>query len=166
MIRTAALFLSLVLIAGCYERNCHATLIHTNVNEANELWGRVDDGDPIILLRQAQAYRPLLSPDGNWLAVEVRQMSDLHVVRLFRHDGERLVATDIDVTAHAWQLAAAGSNITPGELTHPRTHIFAWDSEAQTLSLALSATTPGIEQPFEMIITIQLDQEPWRVDNR
>ena len=160
MIRTAALALVLCCVAGCCERHSDTTLVHTRVNAADELWGRVNDGEPRRLLHGAQAYRPLLSPDGDWLAVEVRQMSNLTVVRLFRRDGETLVATDTDITARAWQWAVADTSITLGEMSGARTLVSGWDRDAQTLSLALSATISGSDQPFETVITIPLAEEP------
>lgn len=160
MIRTAALALVLCCVAGCCEPHSDAMLVHTRVNGADELWGRVNDGESRRLLHGAQAYRPLLSPDGDWLAVEVRQMSDLTVVRLFRRDGETLVATDTDITARAWQWAVADTNITLGELSGPRTLVSGWDRDAQTLSLALSATISGSDQPFETVVSFPLEREP------
>ena len=160
MIRTAALALVLCCVAGCCEPPGDATLVHTRVNAADELWGSVNDGEPRRLLHGAQAYRPLLSPDGDWLAVEVRQMSDLTVVRLFRRDGDTLMAADTDITARAWQWALADTNITLGELSGARTLVSGWDRDAQTLLLALSATISSSDQPFETVITFPLAEEP------
>ncbi len=103
---------------------------------------------------------PRISPDGHWLAVEVMQMSDLHVVRLFRREGDTLVPAQTNVTAVAWRSAATHYDIELDELAHARAQVAGWDSDAHTLSLALGATRPGVEQPFETIITVQLDQEP------
>ena len=119
-------------------------------------WGY--DHEPRRLLYGAQAYRPLLSPDGNWLAVEVSQMSDLSVVRLFQRQGEILAATDTDITTRAWHKAMAGTNIQMGELSHARAQFAVWGGDAQTLSLALSATLPD-DKSFETIITLALDLE-------
>jgi hypothetical protein len=160
VIRIAAVALCMTLLVSCDDPSGQATLVHTHVTQANELWAQVSDGESVRLLEAAQAYRPLLSPDGHWLAVEVMQMSDLHVVRLFRREGDTLVAANSDVTATAWQMVAAHSNLQLDGLVQPRTHVAGWDSDAHTLHLALSATIPESEQPFETIITVPLDQEP------
>ena len=159
VMRTAAFALILCCIGGCCEQQRDTTLIHTSVNAAGEFWATVNDGESRRLLQEAQAYRPVLSPDGDWLAVEVRLMSDLSVVRLFQRVGETLVATDPDITTRAWHWALAGTDVQLGELSHARTLVAGWDSDAQTLLLVLSATLPD-DEPFETVITLPLDQEP------
>ncbi len=160
VIRIAAIALCMTLLVSCADPSGRATLVHTHVTQANELWAQVNGGKSVRLLEAAQAYRPLLSPDGHWLAVEVMQMSDLHVVRLFRREGDTLVPAQTNVTAVAWRSAATHYDIELDELAHARAQVAGWDSDAHTLSLALGATRPGVEQPFEAIITVQLDQEP------
>lgn len=158
MIRTIAFACVLCCIAGCYERRGDSTLFHTYVNADSELWGRVNDGEPRRLLREAQAYRPVVSPDGDWLAVEVAQMSNLTVVRLFKRDGDTLVAVDSDVNNRAWRWALSGSGVQLNELSHTRTQVAGWGNEGQKLLLVLSATLPG-GRPFETDITLPLDEE-------
>ncbi len=158
MIRLASLALCLPLLAACVERTCDATLVHTQVTGTNELWGRVNDAEPTRLLAEAQAYRPLLSPDGKWLAVEVQQMSDLQLVRLFRREKTKLVASDANVTAVAWQRAAAEGRFELDELIHPRAWVVGWDHNGKSLSLGLSGSLPGQDTTLETVVAVPLTQ--------
>jgi hypothetical protein len=156
VIRIAFVVICLPLIAACVERACEVTLIHTQVTAANELWGQVNDAEPSRLLAEAQAYRPLLSPDAKWLAVEVQQMSDLQLVRLFHRDGTKLVASDANVTAVAWQAAAAAGGFKPDELIQPRAWVAGWGDDGKSLSIGLSGSLPGYDRALETIVAVPL----------
>ena len=156
MIRLAFAVVCLPLITACAERACEATLIHTQVTAANELWGQVNDAEPSRLLAEAQAYRPLLSPDAEWLAVEVRQMSDLQLVRLFHRDGTKFVASDVNITAAAWQAAAAEGGFEPDELIQSRAWVAGWGDDGKSLAIGLRGSLPGYDRAVETVVAIPL----------
>ncbi len=159
MIRIIGLCLALVLITGCSEepRPINVLHIYTSVNDAGELWVSVDNDKPLRLLHEAQGYRPLVSPDGEWLAVEVRLMSDLEVVRVFRRDGGRFIAVEKDVTAIAWQKAAAAYNVELEALSQTRARVSGWSNEGTILQLEMSAFVPGEQSPLETVTAVSLD---------
>jgi hypothetical protein len=131
--------------------------IHTSVNDTGELWVSVNNDKPLRLLHEAQGYRPLVSPDGEWLAVEVRLMSDLEVVRLFRRDGVRFIAAENDVTAVAWQNVAAAHNFELDALSHTRARVAGWSNDGTILQLEMSASVPGEHSPLETVTAVPLD---------
>lgn len=159
MIRIIALCFVSALVVSCVEKKQPVNFIHihTSVNEAGELWVNVNNSEQLRLLHDAQGYRPLVSPDGKWLAVEVRLMSDLEVVRLFRRDGNRFVAADQDVTTVAWRQVAAAKNIELEALTHTKTRVSGWSNEGASLSLVLSAFRPGEQGWIETVVSIPLE---------
>lgn len=161
MIRIIALCLALLIVAGCSGEIQPANLlhIHSSANEAGELWVSINDGEPLRLLHDAQGYRPLVSPDGEWLAVEVRLMSDLEVVRLFRRDGNHFVAADKDVTAIAWRQVAAANDFELEALGHTKARVSGWGNKGTTLWLELSALRPGEQGQTETIVAIPLDHK-------
>lgn len=161
MIRIIALCLALVIIAGCRGEIQPENLLHiySSANEAGELWVSVNDGKPLRLLHDAQGYRPIVSPDGEWLAVEVRLMSDLEVVRLFRRDENRFVAADKDVTAVAWQQVAEADNFELEALGHTKARVSGWGNKGTTLWLELSALRPGEKARTESVVAIPLDHK-------
>ena len=159
VIRNITLCLALALVASCgvepqLENKLH---IHTNANEAGELWVSVNYGEPLWLLHDAQGYRPLVSPNGEWLAVEVRLLSDLEIVRLFRRDGNRFIASDKDVTAIAWRQMATANDIELEVLSHTKARVSGWSNEGMTLRLELSALGPDEPGQIETDIAIPLD---------
>jgi len=162
VIQIIALCLALLLVTGCDGEPQPTNLlhIHTSANEAGELWVSVNGGSPLRLLEDAQGYRSLVSSDGDWLAVEVRLMSDLEVVRLFRRDGNRFVATEKDVTTVAWRQAAAAENIEMEALIHTKTRFSGWNDEGTTLWLELSAVGPGEQDRLETVVAVPLDSKP------
>jgi len=162
MIRIIALFLALVLVTSCGEGTQPANVlhIHTNANDAGELWASVNDSEPIRLLHDAQGYRPLASPDGEWLAVEVRLMSQLEVVRLFRRDGARFIPADKDVTAVAWREVAAAYNVELEALGHTKARVSGWNNEGTILRLELSASVPGEQDQLETVVAVPLGHKP------
>lgn len=162
MIRIIALCIALLLVAGCSEETQPANLlhIHTSTNEAGELWVSVNDGEPLRLLQDAQGYRSLVSSGGEWLAVEVRLMSNLEVVRLFRRDGDRFLAIDKDVIADAWQQAAATYNVELEALDNTKARVLGWSNEGTSLQLELSALLPDEKGWFENVVMVPLDNNP------
>lgn len=162
MIRIITLYLALVLLPGCGEETQPANLlhIHTSANDAGELWASVNDSESIRLLHDAQGYRPLASPDGEWLAVEVRLMSDLEVVRLFRRDGARFISADKDVTAVAWLEVAATYDVELEALGRTKARVSGWSNEGKILQLELSATVPGEQDRLETVVAIPLGHKP------
>lgn len=159
MIRIIALCFVLVLLVSCIEKKqpLNQLHIHTSVNEAGELWVNVNNSEPIRLLHHAQGYRPLVSPDGKWLAVEVRLMSDLEIVHLFRRDGNRFVAADQDVTTVAWRLVMAANNIELEALTHTKARVSGWSNDGASLSLVLSAFEPNEQDWIKTVVSIPLE---------
>jgi len=161
VIRIIALCLSLVIVAGCCGEIQPANVlhIHSSANEAGELWVSINNGEPLRLLHDARGYRPMVSPDGEWLAVEVRLMSDLEVVRLFHRDGNRFVAADKDVTTVAWRQAAAADNFELEALEHTRARVSGWANNGTALLLELSSLRPGEQDQTETIVAIPLDHK-------
>lgn len=157
MIRILALCIA--LIAGCGGQTQPSTRlhIHTTVNDAGELWVRVNNGEPLRLLHDARGYRPLVSPNGEWMAVEVRLMSDLDVVRLFRRDGNRFVAADKDITAAAWRQVAANEKIELEAMDRTKARVLGWSNEGTTLRLELSALVPGEKNLLGAVVGVPLD---------
>lgn len=162
MIRIIALYFTLLLVAGCSEHSQPENLlhIHTSANAAGELWVSVNASEPVRLLDDAQGYRPLASPDGKWLAVEVRLMSNLEVVRLFRRDGARFLSADKDVTAVAWRQVAAAHNVELEALEQTRARLSGWGHEGTSLRLALSATVSGEQGRLETVVAVPLGHKP------
>lgn len=159
MMRIITLCFVLLLLVSCVEENQPLNLIHihTSVNESGELWVNVNNGEPIRLLHNAQGYRALVSPDAKWLAVEVRLMSDLEVVRLFRREGYRYVAAERDVTTVAWRQVAAANTIDLQDLTHTKARVSGWSNEGASLSLVLSAFGSSEQGWIETVVSIPLE---------
>jgi hypothetical protein len=70
------------------------------------------------------------------------------------------VPAENDVTAAAWRSAATHNDIELDQLAHARTQVAGWDGDVHSLSLDLSATLPGSDQPFETTVSVPLDRVP------
>ena len=164
MNRMISLSIMLLFFAGCDGENQPQSdillHIHTNTTETGELWISINGSETIRLLYDAQGYRPLISPDGEWLAVEVRLMSDLEVVRLFRRAGDRFVIADKDVTAVAWRHVTNANKIEMQDLENTKARVSGWGDQGTDLRLELSALGPGELGLIETIVSVPLDHQP------
>ncbi len=132
--------------------------VHTAANEAGEFWASVDGSPPQRLMTKAQGYRPILSPNGAWLAVEPRLMSNLEVVRLFERQEIGFVPARLDVTRTAWERVSASGNLDPYQMDSARTRVHGWEDSGRKLVLELSVTGAKGE-PKKVLVTIVLPDE-------
>jgi hypothetical protein len=158
---TQCALLPFLLLAAGKAMGCEAPAVHvhTEIRDSGELWGGVDGEPARRLLGEAQGFRPVLSPDGRWLAVETRLMSNLTVVRLFRRDHNSFVPAGQDLTAAAWKRAGDRERFDPGSADGPQTFVQGWEDCGRRLVLLLRGVWGGRPAPSEVLVTIPLSQE-------
>lgn len=162
VIRITIFCFVLILLTSCGDQRPHEPVlhIHTSVNQIGELWVRINNGKPQRLLQQAKGYRPLVSPTGNWLAVEVRLMSDLNIVRLFQRKGLQYVYANKNITGDAWKRASRREGIELKSLERTNAYVSGWGDEENVLQLELNAQAPGHKELFNTMVMIPLEQKP------
>ncbi len=156
-LRIALLALLLIGAGQAGELGCHLQ-VHTEVNQAGELWANVNGQAPERLWIGAQDFRPLLSPNGAWLAVEARLMSNIGVVLLFRREGNRFVPAAQDVTGLAWKMAGERERFDPATVENPQTYVHGWENQGRLLQIKLRGLW-GEEPEFREIL-VRLRLEP------
>lgn len=163
MSRTLSVWCALfALLLGCRAESVESggTLhVHTLVNQAQELWVSVNGQAPERLSIEAEDFRPVLSPNGAWLAVEARLLSSLGVVRLFKRAGDRFVAAAQNVTASAWRTAGAREGFDPDRVDNPQAFVHGWQDGGQSLEIELRGMWGDQPLPQERLVRIRLDPE-------
>jgi len=115
--------------------------VHTESLPDGSFTVTVGAGEPQRLIEAAQQYRPVLSPDSRWLAVETRLFSDLQVVRVFRRDGDRFEEVDPDPVLATWARVASREGFLVEDVVRARASVAGWDDD-DVLILELSGDLP------------------------
>ena len=131
--------------------------VHTSASDSGEFWVAVNGAEPQLLLQEAQDYRAVISPNGSWMAVEIKMMSDLTVVRLYSRKDFQFTVAEHDVTKEAWLKVAVEKKLDVQSLNNTRVSIAGWGEGSNSLLLRLAAMIPDEDKPFETEVIIPLE---------
>lgn len=130
------LLLYIVLITGCVlDKTGHRSRpVHTGVTQEGVFVVSVNNGSPQHLLKEGIAYRPVLSDDGQLLAVEVMLTSSITIVKLFDRRGDRFSEHPVNVTKYAWENLKNKKEL---DLSSPKTLFSSWSENGSSVNLVL-----------------------------
>ena len=157
--RYAGILLLALLTQGCTEDPPPVRQVHTSFSETAGLVVTDDQGRSQQLIAESLAVRAVVSPSGRWIAVEDSKLSNLVVVRLFRHSDGRYEETPLPDIRENWRRLAHEAGLELEELINPRVGIEGFGPDEETLQLQFSADTGLFEQP-ELIAMVEIALEP------
>lgn len=158
MNRTLCIFLLVLCLQGCAENSEPVRLIHTSFSESSGLTVTEGAGKPRQLIAESMGVRVMVSPGGEWIVVEDMQLSNLVVIRAFRHGQEGYRETDIAEIRPHWEMLARQAGVPFEDLIHPRVGLEAFGSSEGTVLLHFQAYTgPGEHEEIDSVVEIQLD---------
>jgi len=132
-------FVLVLLFQGCFEtadKSEKKTLeaarvqpvVHEGVLRINE------SGENYVLADDALDYRVIQSPDGQWLAVETRLMSNLQIIRAYRKNNQgRYRPLKDPVAVKLWDDLLKEEGFTIDDVNYPRMRFLRWISENSML---------------------------------
>lgn len=138
--RNTFCILTLVLwLCGCGQSNPAGHLIQTQFLETSGLTVIDSSGESQQLIENSLHARAVVSPSGQWIAVEDMKMSDLVVVRLFRRHNGRYQELELPELRQHWMQLAEQGGIPFEDLIRPRVNIDNFGPSEKTLLLRFQA---------------------------
>lgn len=133
------IFTLALLLCGCGPSDPAAHQIQTQFQETSGLTVTDSNGKSQQLIKDSLHARAVVSPTGQWVAVEDMKMSDLVVVRLFHHHNGRYDELELPELKQHWGHLAEQAGITFEDLVRPRVRIENFDPAEETLLLRFQA---------------------------
>ena len=122
----------------------------------NALWLQSPNGERHQLPLQGQEYYPLPSPDGQWLAVEVQQLSNLRTLRIFEHSAEGPRETAVNASTYLWRHARELDGIDTDNIRYPAIRVVRWHPSSHALDVELRGET-GDDAAYVKTLTLRID---------
>ncbi|MCB1054819.1 MAG: hypothetical protein KDD11_04820 [Acidobacteria bacterium] len=112
-----------------------------------------------ILVEEAQGFLAHLAPDGQWLALDVRLLSDLQVTYLYHQEADGDWNFERNLSRPAWETARTTLDLGPDldDLLRARTRFLRWSEDGRTCSVEVSGELDGRE--LELEVELELDGE-------
>lgn len=104
---------------------------------------------------QGQAFRPLPSPNGEWLAVEVQTLSNLRTLRIFRQSEHGFAETAQNASTYLWQQARVADAVDTDNIRDPAVGVINWLADSRGLNVELHAVLDSGE-PYRRRTVLKL----------
>lgn len=111
-----------------------------------------------VLVEEAQGFLAHPSPDGRWLALDVRLLSDLQVTYLYHRDDDGRWSLARNLSTPAWETAQRTLHLDPDldDVLRPRTRFLRWSEDLEACTVAVSGDRDGEE--IELEVELELEE--------
>lgn len=155
MHRSMGVLLLALWLHGCGDDTHPAHQVHARFSDSSGLIVTDDNGESQQLIAESLDARPVVAPSGQWIAVEDMQMSNLVVVRLFRHHNGAYEEIALPEIRQHWEALARESGIAFEDVLRPRVGIESFGPAERTLLLRFHADAEG-DREIDSVVEIAL----------
>lgn len=136
LLLTIVIFLSLTSCQNTKNIESLSQKVTFSISEENELFVNYADGTKQMLSSEGIGYKTRISPDYNYLTVDIAKFSNLQITKLFERtkNGEFLETENLSSTA--WKIYCVDNNIKIEDISNPRSRVVRLSNNEVVLELS------------------------------